>query len=251
MLEINDLSKHFGGLAAVDSVSFEVRPGLIVGLIGPNGAGKTTLVNLITGFHRPSAGMATWRGRRLSGRRPERVAAAGVGRTFQQARLFPELSALDNVMVGAHLLGRSGFGSAALRLPRVRHDERRLRAAAARSLADLHCTHLSSVPARLLTTGQQRLVAIARALAGQSELVLLDEPAAGLNDRETEVLAADLRSLATRDELTVLVIEHHLGFVLSLSDEVVVMSEGRIIATGAPDQVRKDPTVIAAYIGVD
>jgi branched-chain amino acid transport system ATP-binding protein len=251
MLEVDQLTKHFAGLVAVDAVSFSVEEGSIVGLIGPNGAGKTSLVNCMTGIYLPDEGEMRWRGRRLSGLSPDRIVAAGVARSFQHAHLFPDQTVLENVMVGAHRLGHSGLLSAIFRLPALREDEQTMRESAEEALVALRCSDLAGRVASELTAGQQRLVAVARAVASQPDVLLLDEPAAGLNDAETAVLAEDLRRLVDARGTTVLVIEHHLAFVMSLSDRVIALAEGSIIADGSPEHIRRDAAVIESYIGAD
>jgi branched-chain amino acid transport system ATP-binding protein len=249
MLDVRSLSMRFDGLEALSDVSLTVEQGSLVGLIGPNGAGKTTLVNCLTGMLRATGGTATWRGTDLVGPRPDQLAARGVARTFQHSRLFPELTVIDNVMVGAHRLGTTGAFAAALRLPRRRREDARLREIAAQALAAVHCEPLTDRFASELTAGQQRLVAVARALAGEPELLFLDEPAAGLNDAETSQLEHDLRTLQEERGVTMVVIEHHLGFVMSISSTVIVLAEGRMLAHGTPGSIQADPSVITAYIG--
>ncbi|MEU6083248.1 ABC transporter ATP-binding protein [Streptomyces sp. NPDC047108] len=251
MLQVDALSRNFAGLAALTEVSFSIGGGRIAGLIGPNGAGKTTLVNCLTGALVPSSGTARWKDRVISGRSPEQAVADGVTRTFQQARLFPGRSVLDNVMAGAHRTGSAGMLAATLRLPSARRDERRMRAAAFEALDAVGCAGLAGAAAGSLSAGRQRLVALARSLATGPELLLLDEPAAGLNDTETEHLAENLRAVAADRGLTLIVIEHHLAFVMALCDEVLVLAEGRLIAHGSPGEVRAEPAVISAYLGED
>jgi len=249
MLEVEHLTKRFAGLVAVSDVNLTIGEGAIVGLIGPNGAGKTSLVNCITGIHSPDSGEARWRGQPISGLSPDRIVAAGVARSFQHTHLFPEQTVLENVMVGAHRLGRSGLFSAIFRLPALRQDEEMMRASALEALRVLRCSHLADQLASRLTAGQQRLVAVARAVASRPDLLLLDEPAAGLNEVETALLADDLRALVDARGTTILVIEHHLAFVMSLSDRVIALAEGAVIADGSPESVRQDEHVIESYIG--
>ncbi|MGE3619969.1 MAG: ABC transporter ATP-binding protein [Acidimicrobiia bacterium] len=248
-LVLDRVTKSFGGLRAVDSVSMTVPRGAVLGLIGPNGAGKSTLVGCLSGALRADSGRATWDGTDLVGRSPESIVRAGVVRTFQHARLLPGETVLGNVLVGAHSTGRSGFLSAALRLAPVRRDERAMQSDARDALDAVGCAHLADRPASELTAGQQRLVALARAVAGRPRLLLLDEPAAGLNDAETAALEANLRALRADRDLTVVVIEHHLGFVMSISSQVVVLSQGRVIADGTPAEVSASPEVVSAYTG--
>ncbi|WP_432828007.1 ABC transporter ATP-binding protein [Dactylosporangium sp. CA-092794] len=251
MLDARGIRVEFGGVAALDSVSFSVEPGSAVGLIGPNGAGKSTFINVVAGSLAPAAGRVCWRGRQVSARRPDLVARLGVARTFQHAHLFPGLTALENVMIGAHLKGRSGVFDAMVRSPRWRDDERRLRAIAAEAMEQVHAGHLAHKVCDDLTAGQQRLVAVARALAGAPSLLLLDEPAAGLTDTERERLSADLKAYFATHGLTVLLVEHHLGFLMSLVSRIVVFDRGTVLADGEPARIRRDPAVIAAYLGAD
>lgn len=248
MLEVDRLGAAFGGLEVFRDVSFRVAGTGIAALIGPNGAGKSTLVNLVTGAGSPSSGQARWRGLELTSASPDQVTRRGVIRTFQQSRLFPRLTVMENVLVGAHRLGRGGLLSAVLRSPRLREDERRLREAASAALDAVHCGSLAERRASELTAGQQRLVSVARALAAGPELLILDEPAAGLSDTETTTLGEDLRTVAANG-VTMLVIEHHMRFVMSLAAQVIVLAEGRVLADGTPEEVRRSPAVISAYLG--
>jgi branched-chain amino acid transport system ATP-binding protein len=249
-LEINDLSKRFGGLQAVKDVSFAVREGMIKAVIGPNGAGKTTLFNLISGFIPPDSGTVLFRGRPLHGSAPFQVAAEGLARTFQHIKLFPHMTALENVLVGRHVRGRAGFIAGMLRLPWTRQEERSFRERALAAMEFLEIAHLAAADATSLSYGQQRSVELARALVSEPEMLLLDEPAAGLNMRET----ADLAKLITRIRdrgITVLIVEHDMSLVMGISDEVVVLSYGEKIADEAPLAVQKDPHVIRVYLGDD
>jgi branched-chain amino acid transport system ATP-binding protein len=251
MLETRALSVNFGGVAALSDVTFDVAERSVVGLIGPNGAGKSTFIGAASGVVLPSAGTVTWRGTNLVGRRPDQIARLGVGRTHQHARLFPGLTALENVMIGGHLAGRSGVFSAMIRSPRWRDDEKRLRRAAREAMDAVHALHLSDHLSEDLTAGQQRLVAVARALAAEPALIFLDEPAAGLTDAERDLLAADLRRYFAARDATVLVVEHNLGFLLSLVSRIVVFDRGAVLAEGAPAEIRSDPAVIDAYLGAE
>ncbi len=248
LLEIDQISCHFGGLAALDHVSFQVRTGSICGLIGPNGAGKTTLINVISGLQAPSAGHITLHGQLLSGLKPHQVAAHGVGRTFQNIRLFGDLTVLENVMVGHHLHERGTVLETILHLPRSRQAARATRDAALALLERLQMAHLASIPAGTLAYGNQRRVEIARALALDPRLLLLDEPAAGMNASETEQLADFLRALQASG-LTLLVIEHDMELIMPICNQVVVLNFGRKIADGPAEAVRRDPQVVEAYLG--
>jgi ABC-type branched-subunit amino acid transport system ATPase component len=232
----------------VENVSFDVAPGTICGLIGPNGAGKTTLLNVISGLVSPSTGTVRLGRQMLSGLPPHLVAVAGVARTFQNVRLFGDLSVLDNVMVGYHPRRRTRLIETLLRLPRGRAEERALRQDALRHLQRLGLAHLAEVEAGGLSYGDQRRVEIARALAHAPRILLLDEPVAGLNPTETERLAEFLLELR-RAGLTLVVIEHDMSFIMRVCENVVVLNFGRKIAEGPPDVIRQDGQVVEAYLG--
>jgi branched-chain amino acid transport system ATP-binding protein len=248
LLEVSGVSKRFGGVRAVNGVSFRVEKGMIKALIGPNGAGKTTLFNLVTGHFSPDAGEIRFAGRPLQGAPPHRVAARGISRTFQHIQLFPGMSVLENVMVGRHLRGRAGFLAGMLRLPFALREEALDRERARELLAFMGIAPLAESEATSLSYGQQRAVELARALASDPEMVLLDEPAAGLNMRETADLARRIASIRDRG-ITVLLVEHDMSLVMGISDEVAVLSYGEKIADADPRSVQKDPHVVRVYLG--
>ncbi len=248
LLEVQGLAKDFGGLAAVRGVDFAVAPGQIKAIIGPNGAGKTTIFNLIAGALAPTRGRVLFEGTPLPVRRPHAVAARGIARTFQLVRLFGEMTVLENVLVGCHRHGRAGWGACALRTRRARDEERRLRLRARAVLDLLGLAARADTPAAALPYGEQRLVEVGRALGMEPRLLLLDEPGAGLDGDEQARLAALVRTI--RDGgTTVLLVDHHMDFVLDLSDEILVLSYGEKLAEGPPAEVRADPVVVAAYLG--
>jgi branched-chain amino acid transport system permease protein len=251
VLEIANASRSFGGLRAVDAVSFNVTRGQIKSLIGPNGAGKSTLLNLVSGVQRPDDGRIVFEGHELSGRRSDEIARLGIQRTFQHERLFTRLTVIENVMVGCE--GGSDGSAAdllrcALALPQTLRDEARVREEAARWLAVIGLADRADEPVAVLPHGLRKLVEVARAVAGRPSLLLLDETAAGLNDAEKASFKALIRRLQSAG-VTVLLIEHDMAFVMELSDEVVVVDFGRRIAEGTPNEVRRDPAVLTAYLG--
>jgi branched-chain amino acid transport system ATP-binding protein len=250
LLSLQNVTRRFGGLVAVDAVDLEVVQGGVTAVIGPNGAGKTTLFNLITGFRTPDAGRIVFAGTDITGQPPELIAAAGLVRTFQLVQLFQNLSVLENIQVGCHLHTRGGVLSALLRSRRTRQAEREIEARA-RELLDFVGLDDSAagIEASALAYGQQRLLEIARSLAAQPRLLLLDEPAAGLSADETKRLSATIRGIAQRGT-TVLLIEHDMKLVMNTADRIAVLDFGRKIAEGPPAAVRENPAVIAAYLGV-
>jgi branched-chain amino acid transport system ATP-binding protein len=248
ILEVAHLHKKFGGLHAVNDVSFGVASGAIKAVIGPNGAGKTTLFNLITGALPPTAGQVRFDGQPIQDRKPHQIAACGIARTFQNIKLFHDMTALENVMVGRHLRSRVGFMASMLKLPWTRREEKQIRAKSMELLELLEIADHADVEATSLAFGQQRAVEFARALALEPTLLLLDEPAAGLNIHET----AEVGRLITRIRdlgITVLLVEHDMSLVMEISDEIVVLSFGQKIAEDVPTAIQNNTEVIKVYLG--
>jgi branched-chain amino acid transport system ATP-binding protein len=249
ILQTIGLSVQFGGVAAVRGVNLCLAERELRCLIGPNGAGKTTLFNLVTGLTAPSSGHLRYRGEDITGLPPHRVAERGIARTFQNVRLFGELSALDNVMIARHVRTRSGLVSGVLGLGPARREERETRERAAALLALVGLADRPEERARNFAYGDQRRLEIARALALEPELLLLDEPAAGMNSGEKRALSDLIRSVRARLSLTVVLIEHHVPLVMNLCDRIAVLNFGKLIALGPPAEVQTHPAVVEAYLG--
>ena len=248
-LSVEDLTVRFGGLTALDGVSLTLYDMDLAGLIGPNGAGKTTAFNIITGVYRPTSGRIVLNGRDISGRRPSDITRMGVARTFQNIRVFRGLSVLDNVMIAYHYHARSSVLSAVLRTAAFKAEESAIRDKAFAFLRLFKLDGRADDLAGSLPHGDQRRLEIARALATEPRLLLLDEPAAGLNRAETEALMEMVRWIRNEFHITVLVIEHDMRFVMGICEKITVLDHGRVIACGTPDEVRRDPAVIEAYLG--
>ena len=250
LLRVDRLTVRFGGVTALDEVSFAVEPGQVCGLIGPNGAGKTTLFDCVSRLTRPRAGRIEFDGGDLLTLPAHRVAALGIARTFQHLGLVGSLTVRENVMLGGQQASRTGFGAAALRLPVVGREERAVRRRADEVLDRVGLAHLAARPAAGLPYGTLKRIELARALGAAPRLLLLDEPASGLSHGEVDEPAGVVAGLRDDGDLTVLLVEHHMGLVMRMSDKVVVLDFGRKIAEGAPSAVREDPVVVRAYLGV-
>ena len=250
ILEISQLGKAFGGLAAITNLSFTVMPGQIKAIIGPNGAGKTTLFNIITGIFPPTGGTVCFKGKVINGQKPHFIAKEGISRTFQIVELFGNMTVLENVMVGRHIRTRIGLLRSGLRLPGVKKEEKSILETAEERLNFVGLIHKENELVSGIPLGERKLLEIARALGTDPELILLDEPAGGLNETEMLRMAEIIRKI--RDQrITVLLVEHHMSLVMSISDDIVVLNYGEKIAEGTPNDIKSNKKVIDAYLGED
>ncbi len=248
MLRLDNIKKSFGGVKALDGVSFQVEKGEMLGLIGPNGAGKTTLFNIICGLLSPEQGKIYFENQEITGRAPHRIAQMGIQRTFQNLAIFKEMTVLENLMVGSHLMGKAGFFSAIFKLPWERKEEKEILKRAWQALEEINLKKYAHLPAHHLPFGKMRLLELARSLCAHPRILLLDEPAAGLNQKETEELCQFL-SLLRQKEITMVIIDHDMDLIMETSDRVIVLDQGRKIAEGTPGEIQRNPLVLKAYLG--
>jgi len=251
VLVTRGLTKIFGGLRAVSDFDLTVHKGEILSIIGPNGAGKTTVFNVVTGIYKPEHGDVSILGETITGRKPHQIVSTGIARTFQNIRLFPDMTCLENVMAGQHCRARSGLFSSIFRTPAMRKEEDCIRKVAEDRIAQVELAGFADELAKNIAYGSQRMLEIARALATQPRLLVLDEPSSGLNPRESHDLMEFLRDLIRHEDLTILLIEHDMNVVMGISDWVVVMDEGKKIAEGGPEAIYNNQDVIEAYLGKD
>ena len=250
ILQMNHVSKYFGGLAANSNVSFEIAEGEVFGIIGPNGAGKTTIFNLITGVFPVSEGNIVFEGVNLKNKKPHEITELGLSRTFQNIRLFSDMTAVENVMVGGHCRANAGLLASIFRTKAQKEEEKQIRMKAMKMLELVGIDDAAEIKADELPYGKQRRLEIARALATEPKLILLDEPAAGMNPQETLELASFIREIRDHFRKTILLIEHHMDLVMGIADRIYVLDFGKLIAQGTPEEIQNNARVIEAYLGV-
>jgi ABC-type branched-subunit amino acid transport system ATPase component len=248
ILKLEQLRKNFGGVSAVDTLSLSFAKGEVTSMIGPNGAGKTTVFNLITGFLKPTSGKIIYNNRNLNSKKPHAIAAMGIGRTFQNVQIFSNMTVLENIMVGRHLRSNCGMFFSSVLPPVLRFEENRIRSSAKQWISFLNLDQYADHAAGKLPLGNQRMLEIARALALEPQLLLLDEPASGLNARETIAMGELIQKIKSMN-ITVILVEHDMELVMDISDRVAVINFGRLIAQGSPKEVQQNQDVIAAYLG--
>ncbi len=251
ILKVENVVMQFGGVIAVNNLDIDVEKGKIVALIGPNGAGKTTAFNVITGVYQPTKGFVYYNGEKITGLSPDKITNKGIARTFQNIRLFKNLTVLDNILIANHLHVKSNFISHTTRMPWSRNEERNMRKKSEMLLEKLGLLSLKNEIAHSLPYGEQRKLEIARALATDAKLLLLDEPAAGMNPSETMQLSSFIHTIRNEFELTIFMIEHHMDLVMEISDKIYVLDFGQLIAQGTAEEVKNNKRVIEAYLGVE
>ena len=249
LIDVNEISLRFGGLTAIDSVSFDVRPGELFAIIGPNGAGKTSIFNTISQVYRPQQGDIKWKGESIMGLRPDKVAALGVARTFQNIELFPQMTVIDNMLTGRHIRMQTSWFAGAIWAGRAKREEIENRRKVEDIIDFLEIQAWRKHPVALLPYGFQKRVELGRALAMEPELLLLDEPVAGMNLEETEDMARFILDIKRELDIAIIMVEHDMGLVMDIADRVMVLDFGQRIALGTPDEVQQNPDVIAAYLG--
>lgn len=251
VLKLENVTMQFGGVIANNNINIEVEKGKIVALIGPNGAGKTTTFNVVTGVYQPTKGDVYYNDEKLNGLLPDKITKKGIARTFQNIRLFSNLTVLENILIANHLHIKSNFLSSTIRMPWAKIEEKNMREKSEMLLDKLGLLHLKNEISSSLPYGEQRRLEIARALATDANLLLLDEPAAGMNPHETEKLAKFIHTIRDEFNLTIFMIEHHMDLVMEISDKIYVLDFGQLIAEGTSDEVKNNPKVIEAYLGVE